>query len=106
MLDHNIFPFHNINNDDLTYLFNENTLTNLRNFESSYFDPLCVSDSYDSNIDPDVGNFTSVNNRSISFSKYFQYADLHGILNSALSIPKFEIISQNIRSLNENVNHF
>ena len=56
MFDLVIFPFHNINNCDLTYLFNEDTLINIPKLESSYFDPICMSDSCNSNIDPDVGN--------------------------------------------------
>ena len=106
MFDLDIFPFYNINNCDLTCLFNEDTLINIPNLESSYFDPLCMSDSYNSNVDPDVGNFSSINNRSFSFSKYYEYTDLHGVLNSGSSIPKLKIISQNIRSLNKNLDEF
>ena len=49
MLDPNIFPFHNISNGDIINLCD--TLINLQNFESSFFDPLCMFDSYNSNIE-------------------------------------------------------
>ena len=50
--------------------------------------------------------FSSINNRSFSFSKYNQYADLRGVLNSGPYIPKFKIISQYIRRLNRSFDAF
>ena len=62
-----------------------------------------MSDSNNYNIDHDIGNF---NKRIISFSKYYEYADNHGIFNSAPSITKSKIISQYTRSMNKNFDDF
>ena len=101
----NCLPFHSLDNNEFNNLFNNYHNINL-NDSSLYFDPRCLSDSYNRDIDPDLGNSFGIFDKNSS-SKYYDYIDLPQVFQHPKSSgPSLKVISQNIRSLDKNFEEF
>ena len=92
-----LLPFYNLNGDELQSLFsNRDSEINLSDV-AYYFDPNCLSDSYNRNIDPDIGGSANFLNENV-YSKYHDYHDLSQLLQNPNASNVFlKIISQKIR---------
>ena len=106
-MDQYVFPFNDVDNIELVTLINENRFGIFSTARLMYFDPICVSDSYNSDTDPDAGICVSISNKiGSNCSNYCELNDLPILLNASDSKLFIKVISQNIRSLNKNFDEF
>ena len=100
MANQTIFPFHGLNDDDLTDILSDSYIDESI-LGSLVFDPLCSYDSYSRDVDPDFG---------LSNSRPMLNSEYHDISNLEDSYLKnnnaIKIICQNIRSMKKNFEEF
>ena len=107
MMEQYVFPFNDVDNIEL---LTSNSKSRFGTFSAAgliYFDPRCVSDSYNSDTDRNVGVYVSISNKlGSNYLNYCELNDLPILLNASDLKLFIRVISQNIRSLNKNVDEF